>query len=393
MVSHLFMKHSEVVQFMRDTFNSPNDFVPLHAPVFRGNEKKYIIECIDSTFVSSVGQYVNRFEEMVAEYTGAKYAIATVNGTAALQVALGLAGVRQGDEAITQPLTFIATANAISYTGATPVFVDVDKGTMGMSPRSLRTWLEENVEMRAGTDKEPSLGECYNKNTGNRVSAVIPMHTFGHPCQIDEIKGICDEYHIALIEDAAESLGSTYKGKHTGTFGNIGVFSFNGNKVITTGGGMLITDDKEIATLAKHITTTAKVPHNWEYVHDMIGYNYRLTNLAAALGVAQMELLPDYIERKRGLAQEYDEFFGNTDIKFVAEPRDSKANYWLNAVILKDRKERNEFLQYTNDNGVMTRPAWELMNRLPMFDTCQKGELPNAEWLADRLVNIPSSVI
>lgn len=394
----------KIVKFVQEIYGT-KAFIPLHEPRFRGNEKKYLNECIDSTFVSSVGKFVDLFEQKIAEYTGAKYAIAAVNGTAALHMALVLAGVEQDEEVITQPLTFIATANAISYTGAKPVFVDVDKDTMGLSPEKLKLFLEENVEIRES--------QSYNKKTGKRISACIPMHTFGHPCRIDKIKEICDEYHIPLIEDAAESLGSYYKNQHTGTFGLIGTLSFNGNKTITTGGGgMLITNDEAIAIKAKHLTTQAKVPHKWDYVHDFIGYNYRLTNLAAALGVAQMEQLPEIIKSKQNLAEKYKQFFENTYpelgtersrstgernstdiVKFISEPLNSVSNYWLNAVLLNNREARDQFLDYTNKNGVMTRPIWELMNRLPMFKDCQVENIENSEWLVDRVVNIPSSVI
>jgi len=396
--------YQDFINFVREIYQTPKDFIPLHEPRFCGNEKKYLNECIDSTFVSSVGKFVNRFEEMVAEYTGAKYAVAAVNGTAALHIALLLAGVKQDDEVITQPLTFIATANAINYCGAKPLFLDVDRDTMGLSPAKMRDCLEKYTYQ-----VEDSEGKhTYNLITHKPIRACVPMHTFGHPCRIDEIKEICDEFHITLIEDAAESLGSFYspreireanisqgKGKHTGTFGKIGILSFNGNKTITTGGGgMIITDDEKIAKLAKHLTTTAKVPHKWEYVHDYIGYNYRLTNLAAALGVAQMEQLPGFIEAKRKLAKKYQQFFENIpEIQFISEPENAQSNYWLNAILLKDRQARDEFLEFTNSNGVMTRPVWELMNRLPMFKDCQTGDLSNAEWLADRVVNIPSSVI
>lgn len=376
----------DFIQFVRKTYNKPNGFIPLYEPTFDGNEKKYLNECIDTNFVSSVGKFVTQFEKMITEYTGAKYAIATVNGTAALHIALLLTGVKQDEEVITQPLTFVATANAISYTGAKPVFVDVDKDTMGLSPDALRKWLKENVKL---IDNQP-----FNKTTNSRIAACLPMHTFGHPCRIDEIKVICDEYRITLIEDAAESLGSRFNKKHTGTFGLFGTLSFNGNKTITTGGGgMLLTDDKELAKKAKHITTTAKKAHQWDYVHDMIGYNYRLTNLAAALGVAQMEQLPNFIKRKRGLAAVYINFFKNSSTIFVTEKEYSEANYWLNAIILKDRKQRDEFLEETNAAGIMSRPIWELMNKLPMFKICQKGDLSNAKWLADRVVNITSSVL
>ena len=384
--------HQKTIKFIRKVYNKPIGFIPLHEPIFGGNEKKYIMECIDSTFVSSVGKYVTQFEEMMAEYTGSKYAVATVNGTAALHIALLLSGVKENDEVITQPLTFVATANAISYTGAKPIFIDVDRNTMGLSPQSLKEWLKQSTIKRF--NKTTNQRETINKKTGKQISACIPMHTFGHPCRIDEIKTICDEYNISLIEDAAESLGSTYRGKHTGTFGLFGTLSFNGNKTITTGGGgMLITDDEELAIKAKHITTTAKVAHKWEYMHDVIGYNYRLTNLAAALGVAQMEQLPDFIKRKRELAKKYEIFFKDSGIEFVSEKKNTEANYWLNALILKDRKERDEFLEQTNEAGIMTRPIWELMNKLPMFKDYQCGDLSNSEFLEDRIVNIPSSVI
>jgi perosamine synthetase len=386
--------YKEVISFIRGKFNEPEKFIPLHIPTFNGNEKKYVNECIDSTFVSSVGKFVNQFERKVAEFTGAKYAIASVNGTAALHIALILSDVNQDDEVITQPLTFVATTNAISYTGAKPIFIDVDKDTMGLSPKSLRDWLEGNVEKRTVEESNTKHLKSFNKTTGKQVKACIPMHTFGHPCRIDEIKEICDDYNITLIEDAAESLGSYYKEKHTGTFGKFGFLSFNGNKTITSGGGgMILTDDEELAKKAKHLTTTAKVPHDWNYIHDMIGYNYRLTNIAAAIGVAQMEQLPDFLIRKRKLAKEYSTFFSETDFKFVEENKNTKVNYWLNAIILKNRKQRDEFLKYFNDNKIMTRPIWELMTRLEMFKDCQVGALPNAEWLSDRVVNIPSSVI
>ena len=383
-------KYKAFVKFVREIYNESEGFIPLHEPRFRGNEKKYVNDCIDSTFVSSVGKYVNMFEEKIAEYTGAKYAVAAVNGTAALHIALLLSGVKRNDEVITQSLTFVATANAISYTGASPVFVDVDKDTFGLSPQKLSEWLELNVEVKNIGDVKKAV----NKDTGKVVSACVPMHTFGHPCRIDEIIEICDKYNIAVIEDAAESLGSYYKNKHTGTFGKFGTLSFNGNKTITTGGGgMILTDDIHLAKIAKHITTTAKVPHKWEFVHDMRGFNYRLTNIAAALGVAQIEQLPGFIESKRKLAKDYSLFFDNMDINFINEPENARSNYWLNAVLLKDREERDEFLEFTNDNGVMTRPVWELMNRLPVYKSCQTGDLTNSEWLADRIVNIPSNVI
>ena len=385
-------KFQDFTDFVRETYKEPEDFIPLHPPFFGGNEKKYLNECIDSTFVSSVGKFVNQFEEMIARFTGAKFAIAAVNGTAALHMALVLAGVKSKDEVLTQALTFIATTNAISYCKATPVFIDVDKDTMGMSPIALKAFLKENTKL----ELNPSTNKIQPQNihTGNFITACIPMHTFGHPVKIEEIVDLCNEFNISLIEDAAESLGSYYQGKHTGTFGEIGTLSFNGNKTITTGGGgMILTNDENIAKRAKHITTTAKVPHKWEYIHDEIGYNYRLTNLAAALGVAQMEQLPHILERKRLLANSYISFFKNSSIQYITERNQTKVNYWLNAVVLKNREERDDFLKFTNSKGVMTRPIWELMNRLDMFKNSPKGDLSNSEWLADRVVNISSGVI
>ena len=418
-----------ITDFIRSTFQEPTDFIPLHDPRFIGNEKKYMAECIDSNFVSSVGEFVGRFEKMCAEYTGVKYAVAAMNGTSALHIALLLAGVQRDDEVITQALTFIATANAISYTGAKPVFIDVDKETMGLSPAALEAWLGENVEMKedegamgrrgeeatsrlhdfttSRQNTERSCGRAvmqscsrntetfpFNKHTGKRISAVVPMHTFGHPVKLTELKEVCDRYNIPLIEDAAESIGSYYRGKHTGTTGKLGILSFNGNKLITTGGGgMILTDDEELAKMAKHITTQAKVPHPYEFVHDHIGYNYRLTNVNAALGCAQMESLDHLLSLKRTLAEQYKEFFKNTEFEFFAEPEHCRSNYWLNAIIAKDKTQRDELLLFTNKNGVMTRPIWELMSRLTMFADCQIDSLENSIWLADRVVNIPSSAI
>ena len=375
----------KVVDFIKETFNT-KEFIALHEPRFIGNEKKYLNDCIDSTFVSSVGKYVDRFEKEFASFVGAKYAIATVNGTAALHISLLLANVKKDDEVITQPLTFIATCNAISYIGAKPVFVDVDLDTMGLSPESLNFFLEANCEI--------INNQCINKTTNKIIKACVPMHTFGHPCKIEEIKEICDIWNITLVEDAAESLGSFYKDKHTGTFGKVGAFSFNGNKIITSGGGgVIVTDDEQIAKRAKHITTTAKIPHPYEYVHDEIAYNYRLPNINAALLVAQMENLEKFLESKRELASTYEKFFKTSNIDFIKEPKDSKSNYWLQAVLLNDLKQRDEFLEFTNKNGVMTRPIWRLMNELEMYKDCQKDELKNAKYLEQRVVNIPSSVI
>lgn len=374
-----------IAQFVKSKFPD-QDFIPLHAPLFIGNERKYLLDTIDSTFVSSVGAYVNQFEKMMCEITGAAYAIAIVNGTNALHLALLLADVESADEVISQSLTFVATCNAISYIGATSVFVDVDLDTMGMSPVSLNAFLIENAELRAD-------GFSYNIKTGKRLKACVPMHTFGLPCRIDEIAEICSRWNIVLVEDSAESIGSFYKGKHTGVFGKLGTFSFNGNKTITCGGGgALITNDERLAKRAKHISTQSKVPHQWEFVHDEIGYNYRMPNLNAALACAQLEQLEAYVANKRELATEYQTFFDDLEITFCAEIKDAKANYWLNALLLKDRAERDNFLTYLNNSGVMARPVWELMHRLPMFKDAEKTDLTNSEWIADRLVNIPSSV-
>lgn len=360
-------------------------FVPLHRPVFEGNERQYLTDCIDSNFVSSVGEKVTEFEEKVAKFTESKYAVSTVNGTAALHVAIEIAGVKPGEEVISQALTFIATCNAISYNGASPIFIDVDLDTMGLSPLALERFLEENAEKRStGT---------FNKLSGKKISACVPMHTFGFPCRIVEIAEICADWDIALIEDAAESLGSYVGGRHTGTFSSMATISFNGNKVITTGGGgMIITDDFELAKRAKHITTTAKVPHPYEFVHDEIGYNYRMPNLNAALGCAQMELLDEFLAIKTQLASQWDAFFNKRDTDFFKAIDGNKANHWLNAIILDSREDRDEFLKVTNDNNVMCRPIWTLMSKLPMFKNCQTDGLENSLWLVDRVVNIPSSV-
>lgn len=383
------MEYELILRMIRDRFGAgEGDFVPLHAPTFSGNEKKYLDECIDSTFVSSVGAFVDRFERDIAEYTGARRAVVCVSGTNALHMALMLAGVERDDEVLTQSLSFIATCNAISYIGAHPVFIDVDYDTMGLSPDALREWLEKHTVKDAGN-------VLRNKSTGRRVKSVVPMHTFGHPCRIEEIASICDEYCLELVEDAAESIGSFYKGKHTGTFGRIGAISFNGNKTITTGGGgMLLFNDEKLADLAKHLTTQAKVPSRWEFIHDHIGYNYRMPNINAALGCAQLEEISGFLASKRKTAEIYREFFASEPggIKFMAEPTESVSNYWLNAIAFPTREERDRFLQYSNDHGVMTRPIWELMWRLPMFEHCERDSQTNTVLLADTIVNLPSSV-
>lgn len=359
--------------------------VPLHRPVFEGNERQYLVDCIDSNFVSSVGVKVTEFEQRIASLAGTQYAVATVNGTAALHIALDLAGVREGEEVITQALTFIATCNATRYCEASPVFVDVDMDTLGMSPAALRAFLEEFSEQRPGG--------VFNLVSGRRLAACVPMHTFGLPCRIAEIVAICREYGIPVVEDAAESLGSYVGEQHTGSFGTLGTFSFNGNKVITTGGGgMIVTNDEMLARRAKHITTTAKVSHAWEFVHDEVGYNYRLPNLNAALGCAQMERLPEMLAIKVGIAARYATLLEGTPVQLVQPLPGTTANNWLNAVLLEDREARDAFLEYTNSRQVMTRPVWRLMHHLDMFVHCQHDGLANSLWLEDRLVNLPSSV-
>ena len=377
--------YSDIVKFIHELYRT-DEQVYLHNPYLIGNEKKYLNECIDSTFVSSVGRFVTLFEEKIANYTGAKKAVVCVNGTSALHMAMMLVGVERNDEVITQALTFIATCNAISYIGAHPVFIDVDRDTMGLSPVAVEKWLSHNAEMRTGV--------CFNKTTGRRIKACVPMHTFGHPVHLDELVAVCEKYNIELVEDAAESLGSFYKGKHTGTFGKVGAISFNGNKTITTGGGgALLFNDEKLAKQAKHLTTQAKVSHKWEFIHDAIGYNYRMPNVNAAIGCAQIEKIEHILSNKRETSTSYLNFFeGQEDIEFFKEPKDCQSNYWLNVILLKDKNAQQEFLQFSNDHGVMTRPVWQLMNKLPMFSDCQTDELENTKWFEDRVVNIPSSV-
>jgi len=398
---HIF---SQIVGFIRELYKQPEGFIPLHAPLFDGNEKQYLNECVDTTYVSSIGEFVNKFEDKIADFTGAKKAVSCVNGTSALHLALKLVGVEPATEVLTQPLTFIATANAITYCGAKPIFIDVDKDTLGLSPVALKKWIEENTILSKNGKY------LINKTTKKRITACLPMHTFGHPCKIDEIVEICNSYSIPVVEDAAESLGSYYKRKHTGTFGKIGILSFNGNKILTTGGGgMLLFNDENLAKKAKHLTMQAKIPHQWDFIHDSIGYNYRMPNLNAALGLAQLEQLQFFLKSKRKTAEKYKTFFsklieksksnlstGNDDelnISFFSEPANAKSNYWLNAIFMKNKKERDRFLKYTNDNGVMTRPAWHLINTLSMYKDCQVSELKNSIEISNRLVNLPSSVI
>ncbi len=382
------MNYQPIIDYIRSLYPG-RELVPLHEPYFGGNEKKYVEECITSTFVSSVGKYVDKFEELIRDFTGAKYAVATVNGTAALHIALKLAGVNSEDLVITQPLTFIATCNAISYCGADPVFVDVEPNSLGMSALALKSWLDDNVV----PDVRDNEVHAVHRLSGKRISACVPMHTFGHPCEIDAITNICANYHIPVVEDAAESIGSYYKGQHTGTFGKLGILSFNGNKTITTGGGgMVITNDDTLGPLAKHITTTAKKPHPWKFEHDMTGYNYRLPNINAALGCAQMEMLPELLANKRKTAEAYRSYFsGITDVDFIWEPTNSISNFWLNTILLPDIEQREAFLQQSNGEKVITRPAWMLMNELQMFNNAVCDAIPHAQEIASRLVNIPSS--
>ncbi|XPV76209.1 MAG: LegC family aminotransferase [Desulfovibrio sp.] len=377
--------YKDIIDFIREMYQQPEAFIPLHAPVFKGNEKKYLEECVDSTFVSSVGAFVTRFEEDMAAFTGAKYAIATSSGTTALHLALEVAGATYGKEVITQALSFVATANAISHTGARPVFIDSDMETFGMCPVALRTFLEEKTEQ--------SPEGLRNKASGKIIAACVPVHIAGHALKIEEVVAICDEFGLPVVEDAAEGLGTTYKGKHTGTFGLMGALSFNGNKTITTGGGgMLLTNDPEIAARTKHLSTTAKVADGFEFAHDAIAWNYRMPNLNAALGVAQMEKIQPILEVKRTIAGKYRELFAGSDIQFVDEPAECHSNFWLVTILMKDRAAREDFLKETNGASVMTRPFWKLLCQLPMYTDCQCEDIPNAFDIYDRGINLPSGV-
>ncbi|MFZ3501474.1 LegC family aminotransferase [Vibrio harveyi] len=379
------MKATTIVEFVRDTYKT-DEFIPLHAPTFDGNEKAYVMETIESTFVSSVGKFVDDFERKIEAYTGTAKAVATVNGTAALHAALYMADVQRGDLVITQALTFIATCNALYHMGAEPVFVDVSPVSLGVCPKAVDAFLEENAEV---TD----VG-CIHKKTGRRIKAVVPMHTFGHPVELDELVAVCLKWNITLVEDAAESLGSFYKGKHTGTIGDFGAVSFNGNKIITTGGGgMVLCKTQELGARTKHVTTTAKVPHPYEFFHDEPGFNYRMPNLNAALGCAQMEVIQQYLKQKRLLAEGYKNFFKGTDFNFVTEPEYAKSNYWLNAIVCPDKESREEVLACTNGSGVMTRPIWQLMHRLPMFENAIRGDLTYSEFIEAHLINLPSTPV
>ncbi|EOU2463260.1 LegC family aminotransferase [Vibrio navarrensis] len=379
------MKAPRLVEFVRDQYQT-QEFIPLHAPTFAGNEKAYVMETIDSTFVSSVGKFVDEFERKMEAFTGSARAVATVNGTAALHAALYMAGVERGDLVITQALTFVATCNALYHMGAEPIFVDVSPVSLGLCPKAMDAFLEENAQVtEAG---------CIHKQTGRRIKAVVPMHTFGHPVELDELIAVCLKWHITLVEDAAESLGSFYKGKHTGTLGEFGAVSFNGNKIITTGGGgMVLCGTEEAGRRTKHVTTTAKVPHPYEFFHDEPGFNYRMPNLNAALGCAQMEVLERYLAQKRQLAQQYQAFFAGSDVTFVVEPEYAQSNYWLNAIICADAQQRNELLEQTNAAGVMTRPIWQLMHRLPMFEQALRGDLTHSEFIEAHLINLPSTPV
>ncbi|EKO3783306.1 LegC family aminotransferase [Vibrio harveyi] len=379
------MKATTIVEFVRDTYKT-DEFIPLHAPTFGGNEKAYVMETIESTFVSSVGKFVDDFERKIEAYTGTAKAVATVNGTAALHAALYMADVQRGDLVITQALTFVATCNALYHMGAEPVFVDVSPVSLGLCPKAVDAFLEENAEV---TD----VG-CIHKKTGRRIKAVVPMHTFGHPVELDELVAVCLKWNITLVEDAAESLGSFYKGKHTGTIGDFGAVSFNGNKIITTGGGgMVLCKTQELGARTKHVTTTAKVPHPYEFFHDEPGFNYRMPNLNAALGCAQMEVIQQYLQQKRLLAEGYKNFFKGTDFNFVTEPEYAKSNYWLNAIVCPDKESREEVLACTNGSGVMTRPIWQLMHRLPMFENAIRGDLTYSEFIEAHLINLPSTPV
>ncbi|MFD1802486.1 LegC family aminotransferase [Mixta tenebrionis] len=379
------MNAEHIINFIRETFNS-NAFIPLHAPTFSGSEKKYVMDTLDSTFVSSVGKYVDSFEEKVQSYTGSARAVATVNGTAALNAALYLADVQRGDLVITQALTFIATCNALHHLGAEPVFIDVSPTSLGLCPLALDKWLNENAKLNENG--------CFHKSTKQRIRAVVPMHTFGHPVQLDEIVTLCEKWKIILIEDAAESLGSRYKGQHTGTFGSYGVLSFNGNKIITTGGGgVILCQDKELGKRAKHITTTAKIPHPYEFYHDEPGFNYRMPNINAALGCAQLERIDDFLSKKRNLAKHYELFFENSCFKFFKEAEYAESNYWLNAIICEEPKMRDELLIKLNKAEIMARPVWKLMHRLPMYSKALRDDLKYSEYIESRLVNLPSSPI
>lgn len=376
-----------IINAIKSVISPYDEEVLLHEPSMDGNEWVYLKNCLDSNWVSYAGQYVNRFESLLVDFTGVKKVVAVVNGTAALHIALKLVGVEPGDEVLVPALTFVATANAVTYLGAIPHFVDSEAKTLGLDPGKLQEYLQHIARMKADG--------CINKLTGRRIKAVIPVHVFGHPVDLDPLVEVCREYKIEMIEDAAESLGSYYKGTHTGNWGRASILSFNGNKTITTGGGgAIITNDEQLGNLARHLTTTAKIPHRWEFRHDAIGYNYRLPNINAALGCAQMEQLPKFLEQKRRLAARYQNSFEALEgVRFFTEPSFARSNYWLSALLLDEAfaEQRDRVLTETNDQGIMTRPAWTLMNKLPMYINCSSMDLACAENLSKRLINIPSS--
>ena len=377
------MNFNIFASFVRDQFKT-NEFIPLHVPMMIGNEEKYVGNTIKSTYVSSVGKYVDQFELELASRVKVKRSVAVVNGTSALQVALRLAGVKKNDEVITQSLTFVATANAIKYNDAYPVFIDVDLDTMGLSPVAVNDFLKEFGEIREDG--------CFNKFSGRKISACMPMHTFGFPVHLEDLVKVCDKWRIPLVEDAAESLGSEYKHTPLGNFGLVSAISFNGNKIITTGGGgSILTNNDRIANRAKYLTTTAKKPHPYEYFHDELGYNFRMPNINAALGCAQLENLDIFLKNKRDLAKDYEKFFKSNGIKFRKELKNTKANYWLMSIELENRRERDLFLKESNELKIMTRPIWTLMHKLPTFMNCQKDSQKNSKFLEDRIINIPSS--
>ncbi|MEC1178879.1 LegC family aminotransferase [Metasolibacillus meyeri] len=361
------------------------DFVALHEPTFNEKEIEYITDCVKTGWVSSVGSYVTRFEEELAKFVGVKRAVAVVNGTAALQIALKVVGVQVNDEVLIPSLTFIATANAVSYLQAIPHFVDVNVETLGVDSFKLEKYLNEIAELRQG--------ELYNKQTNRRIKALVPMHTFGHPCMLDELSALCDKYNLVLVEDAAESLGSYYKGKHTGTFGQVSAMSFNGNKIITTGGGgAILTDDEALADYAKHLTTTAKVPHRWEFIHDEIGYNYRMPNLNAALGCAQLEKISDFIKQKRRLTEFYERQLANIEgMQLFKEHVNTQSNYWLQVILLDKQYDLDKVLCFLNDQGIMARPIWKPLHELEMYKQCPRMNLLVTEKLKRIIINIPST--
>lgn len=376
-----------LLQGLRDVLGAPKNMIALHEPEFTGNERALVQDCLDSTFVSSIGKYVDQFETMLADYTGAKYAIAVVNGTAALHIALKLANVQPQDEVLLPTLSFVATANAVVHCGAVPHFVDSSLDTMGMDPIALAEYLS--------TATESTPHGLRNRHTGRRIAAIVPMHTYGHPVDMGPLMEIANRHKLTVVEDAAESLGSTYHGQHTGTFGKLGTLSFNGNKIITTGGGgAILTNDAELARHAKHLTTTAKRPHQWEFFHDEVAWNYRLPNLNAALGCAQMECLPSFLARKRELANRYQTAFSHPNgIRFMTDPPQSRSNYWLNTVRLEtpNMSLRDQMLIAVNTAGYQCRPTWTLLHKLPMFTDCPRALLPVAERLEVSLINLPSS--